>query len=68
MTLKVVQECKFFRDYYRRKLENENRFGQLLKKKEALCAVTIKLIKVVFALFRDKRGYQDEAPALTLAA
>jgi hypothetical protein len=68
MTLKVVQECPFFRDYYRRKLENENQFGQHLKKKEALCAVTIKLIRVIFALFRDKRGYQEEAPVLALAA
>jgi transposase len=68
MTMKVVQECKFFRDYYQHKLENENRFGQLLKKKEALCAVTLKLIKVIFALIRDKRGYQEEAPVLTLAA
>ena len=68
MTMKVVQECRFFRNYYRRKLENENRFGRLLKKKEALCAVTIKLIKVIFALFRDKREYQEEAPALALAA
>lgn len=68
MTMKVVQECQFFRDYYQRKLKNENRFGQLLKKKEALCAVTIKLIKVIFALFRDQRGYQDKAPALTLVA
>jgi len=68
MSMKVVQECKFFRAYYQRKLENENRFGQLLKKKEALCAVTIKLVKVIFALLRDKRGYQEEAPALSLAA
>lgn len=68
MAMKVVQECKCFNDYYRRKLENENRFGQLLKKREALCAVIIKLIKVIFALFRDKREYQHKAPALTLAA
>jgi transposase len=68
MTMKVVQECTFFWDFYQRKLENPNRFGQLLKKKEALCAVTLKLIKVIFALFRDKRGYQEEAPAFTLAA
>jgi len=68
MTMKVVQECTFFWDYYQRKLENPNRFGQLLKKKEALCAVTLKLIKVIFALVRDKRGYQEEAPAFTLAA
>jgi transposase len=68
MAMKVVQECEFFSNYYQRKLKNENRFGQLLKKKEALCAVIIKLIKVIFALFRDKREYQEKAPPLTLAA
>jgi len=31
----------------------------LLKKREALCAVAIKLIKVIFALLRDKRAFQD---------
>ena len=64
MTMKVVQECEFFRDYYQRKLQNPNMFGQLLKKKEALCAVAIKLIKVIFALLRDKRSYSDTVPCL----
>ena len=68
MSMRVVQLCPFFKDYYRRKLENKNRFGQLLKKKEALCAVAIKLIKVIFALLRDKRGYSENVPFLTLAA
>ena len=66
--MRVVQLCPFFKDYYQRKLENKNRFGQLLKKKEALCAVAIKLIKVIFALLRDKRGYSENVPFLTLAA
>lgn len=68
MTMRAVQLCPFFKDYYQRKLKNENRFGQLLKKKEALCAVVIKLIKVIFALFRDKRKYQDQVSSLALAA
>ena len=68
MSMRVVHQCAFFKDYYSRKLENENRFGQLLKKKEAICAVAIKLIKVIFALLRDKRKYSDQAPCLALAA
>ncbi|HEX9758837.1 MAG TPA: IS110 family transposase [Nitrospiria bacterium] len=68
MSMRVVQQCQFFKDYYRRKLENQNRFGQLLKKKEGLCAVAIKLIKVIFALLRDKRGYGENVSSLTLAA
>src|SRR5512143_379397 len=59
MSLRAVSCSKFFQAYYERRLETKNRFGQLLKKKEALCAVAIKLIKVIFALLRDKREFQD---------
>jgi transposase len=59
MSVRAVKHSKFFRKYYERKLKIKNRFGQLLKKKEALCAVAIKLIKVIFALLRDKREFQD---------
>jgi transposase len=59
MSLRVVVHSRFFQAYYQRRLETKNRFGQLLKKKEALCAVAIKLIKVIFALLRDKREFQD---------
>lgn len=68
MSMTVVQNSTFFKDYYKRRLENKNRFGQLLRKREALCAVVIKLIKVIFALLRDKRQFRDNAPCLTLAA
>jgi transposase len=68
MTMKVTQNSDFFKDYYKRKLENKNRFGQLLKKREALCAVAIKLIKVIFALLRDKRRFSDNIFCLALAA
>jgi transposase len=59
MSVSAVNHSKFFRKYYQRRLKIKNRFGQLLKKKEALCAVAIKLIKVIFALLRDKREFQD---------
>ncbi len=59
MSMRAVLCSKFFQAYYQRRLETKNRFGQLLKKKEALCAVAIKLIKVIFALLRDKREFQD---------
>lgn len=68
MGMKVVQNSQFFKDYYQRKLEKKNRFGQLLRKKEALCAVIIKLIKVIFALLRDQRKFSDTTPCLALAA
>jgi hypothetical protein len=59
MSVSAVNHRTFFRKYYQRRLKTKNRFGQLLKKKEALCAVAIKLIKVIFALLRDKRAIQD---------
>lgn len=68
MSLGVISNSEFFIAYYKRKLEKKNQFGQFLKKKEALCAVAIKLIKVIFALLRDKRTFGTEAPCLAIAA
>jgi len=68
MSMRVVVLSKYFQEYYRRKLETKNRFGQQPRRKEMLCAVAIKLIKVIFALLRDKRGFEDLAPATVAAA
>ncbi len=62
MSLGVIRVSGFFKDYYSKKLEKPNKFGQSLGKKEALCAVVIKLIKVIFALLRDKRKFVVELP------
>jgi transposase len=59
MSMRVVVLSKYFQEYYQRKLQTKNRFGQVPRKKEILCAVAIKLIKVIFALLRDKRSFQD---------
>lgn len=68
MSMRVVVLSKYFQEYYQRKLETKNRFGQQPRRKEMLCAVAIKLIKVIFALLRDKRGFEDLAPAAVAAA
>jgi len=68
MSMRVVVLSKYFQEYYRRKLETKNRFGQQPRRKEMLCAVAIKLIKVIFALLRDKRGFEDLAPATVAVA
>lgn len=68
MSMRAIYRSKFFRDYYEGKLKSSNRFGQPLKKKEAICAVAIKLIKVIFALLRDDRMFTAKAPELALAA
>jgi transposase len=59
MSMRMVVLTNFFQEYYQRKLQTKNKFGQLPRKKEILCAVAIKLIKVIFALLRDKRRFQD---------
>jgi transposase len=59
MSMRVIVLSKYFQNYYQRKLEAKNRVGQQPKRKEILCAVAIKLIKVIFALLRDKRMFDD---------
>jgi transposase len=63
MSMRVVVLSSYFQEYYLRKLETKNRVGQQPRRKEMLCAVAIKLIKVIFALLRDKREFEDLAPA-----
>lgn len=67
MGMGAIVNNKFFRDYYDKKLETKNIYGQKLRKKEAMCAVIIKLIKVIFALFRDKRKFAVNVPVLAAA-
>ncbi len=50
----------FFTEYYENKQKT-------MKKKEALCAVVIKLIKVIAALLRDRRMF-TETGRLKMAA
>ena len=64
MGMRVIYRCPFFKKYYERKLKKKNRWGQLLKKKEALCAVVIKLVKVIFALLRDNRKFTAVSPSV----
>ena len=67
MSMRVIVLSKYFQEYYHRKLETKNRVGQQPRRKEIICAVAIKLIKVIFALLRDKRSFQDMAPAVATA-
>jgi transposase len=64
MSMRVVVLSRYFQEYYQRKLQTKNRVGQLPRKKEILCAVAIKLIKVIFALLRDKRNFEDTVTAV----
>lgn len=54
MAMRVVYRSPSFKEYYENKQKT-------MKKKEALCAVVIKLIKVIFALLRDKRMFTEKS-------
>ncbi len=62
MSMRVIHRSLYFRSYYKRKLKERNRFGQEISKKEGICAVAIKLMKVMFALMRDKRKFGEIPP------
>lgn len=51
-TISCIRQNEVFRLYYLRKLENPNNVGRRLEKAEAICATTIKLIKVLFSLLK----------------
>ena len=61
MAMRVVHRSTFFKEYYENKQKT-------MEKKEALCAVVIKLIKVIFALLRDKRMFAEKRSCLKQAA
>jgi transposase len=57
MALRVVHSSAFFKEYYEHKKKG---FHRPLEKKEAICAVIIKLIRVIFALIRDRRMFTEK--------
>lgn len=61
MAMRVVHRSPFFKGYYEKKQKT-------MEKKEALCAVVIKLIKVIFALLKDKRMFTEKQSCLAQAA
>lgn len=63
MILGVVRSSSYFRRCYEKKLKGK-KGSRRLEKKEALWAVGIKLIKVIFALLRDKREFVDKQRSL----
>jgi transposase len=65
MALGATQASSYFKGYYEHKQKGYNR---PLKKKEALCAVVLKLIRVIFALIRDGRMFKEELPRCEQAA
>ena len=65
MVLRMVHRSSFFKEYYEHKKKGSDR---PIEKKEALCAVILKLIRVLFALMRDRRMFTEELPRCEQAA
>jgi transposase len=65
MVLRLVHRSPFFKAYYEHKKKGVD---HPLAKTEALCAVVLKLIRVLFALMRDKRMFTEEMPGCEQAA
>ena len=65
MVLRLVHRSSFFKEYYEHKRKGIDR---PLEKIEALCAVILKLIRVLFALMRDRRMFTEEMPRCEQAA
>jgi transposase len=68
MSMRVVRAIPEFREYYERKIEGDGGSSRKLARKEALCAVAIKLIKLIFSLCRDRRKYENREKPELLAA
>jgi transposase len=65
MVLRLVHRSSFFKAYYEHKKKG---VAHPLEKTEALCAVVLKLIRVLFALIRDRRMFTEELPRCKQAA
>jgi transposase len=65
MVLRLVHRSSFFKAYYEHKKKG---FDRPLEKTEALCAVILKLMRVLFALMRDRRMFTEELPRCEKAA
>lgn len=65
MVLNLLQRSSFFKAYYEHKKKGVDR---PLEKKEAICAVILKLIRVLFAVMRDRRMFAEELPRCKQAA
>lgn len=58
ISMRLVHRDDGFKAFYEYKLKTRNKNGRYIEKKEALMAVGIKFIKVIFAMFRDKKKYE----------
>jgi transposase len=68
MSMRVVRMIPEYKEYYQNKIKGMGGSARKLTRKEALCAVSIKLIKMIFALLRDRRMYEERKTSLPLAA
>jgi len=57
ISMRLIYRDEGFKAYYNYKINTRSATGKYLEKREALMAVGIKFIRVLFAMFRDKKKY-----------
>jgi len=67
-SMRVVRAIPEFKEYYTRKIDGTSGSGRKLARKEALCAVIIKLIRLIFAIVKDGRTFEYREKSKLLAA
>lgn len=58
ISMRLIYRDDGFKAYYKYKINTRSVSGKYLEKREALMAVGIKFIKVIFAMFRDRTKYR----------
>lgn len=58
ISMRLIYRDEGFKAYYNYKINTRSINGKYLEKREALMAVGIKFIRVVFAMIRDKKEYR----------
>jgi len=58
ISMRLIYRDEGFKAYYKYKINTRSISGKYLEKREALMAVGIKFIRVIFAMFRDKVEYR----------
>lgn len=59
MSEQVVRRNEYFKNYYKNKLNVIDNLGRKTNKTEAMFLVSLKLVRVMFALMREKKMFVD---------
>ena len=60
MTLRAIYRDEYFKKLYKKRLEEKTIFGRHLLKKQAVFAIAIKLVRVIFVMLQGKSLYNKQ--------